>query len=1271
MKAKILIVIPALIACLYSAARADSGACVTIAKCHAAPTLDGRIDAGEWKDAAAISNFIDADCVTTENPNTVAYVMADDKNIYIATRCIEPDPKGPRGIVRKHDDRAFEDDCIQVYLAPEDIRKAKMAAINVGGYEGSYNNWYTDIKAYYEFTVNCKGSLTEAWNDVRDWNAPWTAKVGREKGAWTAEIAIPIKSLGIKSLSNDTFWGFTIFRNRQARRSGFVAPAYGGYTPLPVGAIYITNDHPVARMALTSAPVQGANELSFALVNNTDKPSTIEVTAAQKGSKVSPRIITLAPMSSQIVKQPYTLAGEGNAQADYSVKVQGEGVPMLSGYIGTNIQSKQDVDIRYFSIPAEVYGDIHLNTGSVATKAVLMAQVSGHDLVSKEANLVGTHGTTIIIPAVGKPGEKVNGRLQVFDAKGNILATRMMNSVVPEKFAWLDSKAGLPLKVLPPYKPIVVKSKNVSMIGKTLEYTDFALPARVVTAGKEILAAPIQLIVKSSGKKVAWQSKSWKMLEKDEQHVKIESIWKSAKFDLKMTSNVEYDGFIWNEASIIPHGEQRLDNVSLYIPMKKDVSKYVYHGYAQNGNALSPVGMRAPINQNMWLGDESRGLAWFAESLEWVKSSDYANQMAVIPGKGSTMWRSTFIDTPTTLNSPYTMSFALHVTPAKPVSLKKDDIYEFTDFALPDGTSANAIVMRAKKLFNQQHGTFEGWIKPTFDTSTKDNRSLVNVRIAYELYGQGYAGFGDYQGLLTIYYNGATHGLSASITDPTGKSTINVDGIGTLPPSEWSYMKLSWGDKLRLNVNGKVSELDFKGSFTGTIEQHIMEFTANNFQMDEIRMSDIERPGDGIPSAGFMSDANTTLLYKGENLEHPEKMAALGRMPDVWGCKLVPGKFGKAISPDPKALRIDVHQKHGRKIIQFHENWSKYQGYPDLSRVGWLKSVADACHARGMRFTLYFSQQVSDASPVWRGMEGDFGLGTVPAANYSRGDDRDRPGDIVQQCYTGCGNGPFQNLILDGIAKLVDQAGIDGVYMDGTTWPWICENPTHPGCGVSRGDGTYQSHMPIRAVREFMKRLRSIFVQRGRQVFMDAHMGGVLNLATESFCDNVHEAEQLHRYKQGFRLTPDAFIAGYMAKQFGMRTTIIKGPRTSEDQGVAMALVHDTMVLNGPDCIYKALADYQDDATRWVPYWEKSPLYNVRPKQVLGSMYQKKDKALLVFGSQTEKDVNCTVDISKLLLKLPKGVQIYDAISGEKIDISGGKIAFEMPSRDWRMIEIR
>ncbi|MFA5203778.1 MAG: glycoside hydrolase domain-containing protein [Lentisphaeria bacterium] len=1244
----------------HLAADAENRTCVTIAKCRQPPAIDGKIDASEWKNAAVISNFLGADGISTANPNTIAYVMADDLNLYVAVECSEPNPQLPRGFVRAPGDRAFEDDSVQVYIAPENLQRAQMSNVKLGGYEGSYNNWYVNIKAYYEFTVNCMGSTAEAWNDVRDWNAPWTVKTGKKPGAWTAEMAIPFASVGLKTFPANMMLGFNIFRNRAAVQTGWIAPCYGGYTPMPIGAIYLTENHSVARQALIDPPKPGKpNELKFELRNNSGKTETIEV--AVTGTPL--KTLTLKAQDRMTVMQPYALNGEGPLTAEYSVRVQGETIPMLSGKVGVFAPSLQQLMLRYFAVPGQVYGDIHLEPGNQAVRAVLTTD-AGSRIKCSEANLAGKPGVTLVLPVTGKPGDKVSAKLQLFSKENSLLAEKTLDSVIPPPPAWLNSKAGLPLaQPLPPYEPISVTGKSIKMIGKNIQYDDFALPSGVTTAGMEILAAPMKLLVKSNGAEVNWQSKKWRILEQDILHVKLESIWCNKNLELKVISNLEYDGFMWNEVSLIPHGKQPIEQMSLDIPLKKDVCKYVYRQYVQKCNAISPVGMRAPIDDNTWIGDENRGIAWITESLEWIKAKDYAYQMEIIPGKTASLWRSSFIDTPTSLTQPYTFGFALHITPTKPISLRKINVQQFDDPDIPDKPSPNAIIMPAKKLINPACGTFECWVKPTFEVKT-NSASSIFMDVCTPGGMSWHDQFGTSAGTIKINYNGAIKNFTVAIMDELGEHPISLDAPGTLTPGSWNYLKLSWGDKLSLNVNGNVSEMNAKGAFGGDVTMHSINLWIRNFQIDEVRISNIQRPGHDVPKTGFSPDKDTLLLYKGENLEHPEMMAMPGRkMAEVWACERVPGKFGNAIAPVTNLTRLEMLEKFGKKIIGQHEAWSRFQGYPDLGRLDWLKALSSACHSRGMRFTLYFSQQVSDACPEWKGMEWDFTLGPPPVSGYTRS-------DISQSCYIGCGNGPFRDLILDGVAKLADQAGIDGVFMDGTTMAWPCENPTHPGCGVNRGDGTYQQHKPVRAVREFMKRIRNIFVQRGKEVYMSAHCGGTLNIATLSFCDTYLEGETLHRYKSGFRLTPDVFASGYMSKQFGLRGLFDPGPRSSYDLALAVSLVHDTMVLNEQAGIYDALADYQDEQTSFIPYWDKSSLYQVTPSQVLSSVYLNKNKAMMVFGSQTEKDVNCIADISGLLKKLPTDVQVCDAMSNEKIEIKDGKICLAIPGREWRMIEI-
>ena len=60
-------------------------------------------------------------------------------------------------------------------------------------------------------------------------------------------------------------------------------------------------------------------------------------------------------------------------------------------------------------------------------------------------------------------------------------------------------------------------------------------------------------------------------------------------------------------------------------------------------------------------------------------------------------------------------------------------------------------------------------------------------------------------------------------------------------------------------------------------------------------------------------------------------------------CALVDGKFGKALASSISDSGVDQVAREGKHIVIFHEGWSHYQGYPELSRAADLKRIADAC----------------------------------------------------------------------------------------------------------------------------------------------------------------------------------------------------------------------------------------------------------------------------------------------------------------------------------------
>jgi hypothetical protein len=628
-----------------------------------------------------------------------------------------------------------------------------------------------------------------------------------------------------------------------------------------------------------------------------------------------------------------------------------------------------------------------------------------------------------------------------------------------------------------------------------------------------------------------------------------------------------------------------------------------------------------------------------------VQARDRARQVEVLPQETQTLWRSTFIDTDMPLTQPYTARFALHVTPAKPVSLRKSRIYHGAFYGMETAPGGLGLTLSAPAPLDPAEGAFECWVKPAFDPGeaydpsvdrSQYNRQFLSVRTSADE-------------TLILYYNADDRNFRCVTHRPDGSYPIVLSAPGQLPAGAWSYVGLAWGDQLRLNANGQAQELPVQGTVAGDVDPTGLRLDLGCFQVDELRLSSRSRPLEGVPEAPFTEDEATLLL------DHCDTLGpGLGE-----GGMLVPGRFGQAVGTREETF-IERLGREGWRIVIFHENWSRFQGYPDLAQVPKLKAIADACHANGMLFLIYFNQSVSTAEPEWEGFHDD--LLAFPVSNHYHRD------DVPQDCYTGCVNGPYGEMLLAGIERLADEAGIDGVYMDGTTVPWYCENPTHPGCGTPLGDGRTLGHSPLRATREFMKRLRSIFAQRRQALFLDAHTGGCLNIATQAFTDGYYDGETLHRYKPGFRLAPDVFVTGYMGQQFGVRGEFLPNRHTT-DQALAISLVHDTATRGQPFQVDRALAPYEGSDTRFIGYWESSALYSVEPPQVLASLYLRPHRALLVLGSQTEAGVNVRARLAPLLARLPAGTVVRDAMSGETLPVEEGSVRVPLTGRGWRLVE--
>jgi hypothetical protein len=94
---------------------------------------------------------------------------------------------------------------------------------------------------YFHLALNANGTKYEERVNDLSWNGEWEAAVAREPYAWTAEIAVPLASLGVLPPQKGTKWRANFCRNRMTdgdpELSSWSA-TYGSYhTPVRFGTL--------------------------------------------------------------------------------------------------------------------------------------------------------------------------------------------------------------------------------------------------------------------------------------------------------------------------------------------------------------------------------------------------------------------------------------------------------------------------------------------------------------------------------------------------------------------------------------------------------------------------------------------------------------------------------------------------------------------------------------------------------------------------------------------------------------------------------------------------------------------------------------------------------------------------------------------------------------------------------------------------------------------------------------------------------------------------
>jgi hypothetical protein len=157
-------------------------------------TIDGALDEPIWVSSPTIGSLIQRQPLPGEAPTerTEVTLLRDEENLYIGIRAFDSEAHRVIGTQMARDASLSADDRIELLL-----------------------DTFSDRRSAFYFATNPAGALVDglAFGNGQlnlEWDAIWRVRTSRGRDGWSAEFAIPFKSLSFPA--GQDVWGFNVAR---------------------------------------------------------------------------------------------------------------------------------------------------------------------------------------------------------------------------------------------------------------------------------------------------------------------------------------------------------------------------------------------------------------------------------------------------------------------------------------------------------------------------------------------------------------------------------------------------------------------------------------------------------------------------------------------------------------------------------------------------------------------------------------------------------------------------------------------------------------------------------------------------------------------------------------------------------------------------------------------------------------------------------------------------------------------------------------------------
>jgi len=398
--------------------------------------------------------------------------------------------------------------------------------------------------------------------------------------------------------------------------------------------------------------------------------------------------------------------------------------------------------------------------------------------------------------------------------------------------------------------------------------------------------------------------------------------------------------------------------------------------------------------------------------------------------------------------------------------------------------------------------------------------------------------------------------------------------------------------------------------------------------------------------------------------------------PDAWDFRICHmGAYGLEDRPlEPgsgkKITVLDRLAELGVRTICFHEQWTDIQAYPKTTHGEKLKKLVDACHEHDIQILLYHGYEMSTIAPEWDEYHEQC-LVQPRRGGYKR---KYQP-EPDQTAYVVCYRSKWQDFFAHHLQKLIEEYGIDGVYLDGTSEPWGCANQNH-GCGYVRPDGSVGKTYPFFDTRSMMKRIYTMVKAHNPKGQVNVHQSTCMTIPTLSFATSYWDGEQLQSVgREGAAqdvLPLDAFRTEFMGHNFGVPAELLhyrSGP-FKRFEATSAALLHDVPVrparlsdVEVSSKMWKTMDAFGRSQATWLPYWENNGYVRTNSPNVKVSLYNRPQKGLIAVVANMGREA-CSAEVAFNLdaLEQTSGLTAWDVMADAEIPLTDARLDVSLES---------